>query len=339
MNLLTKALFNSRMKDSTTWLSAHLYYAEHWPQFLTSCIKPFVEEALQAAKIKGYFFIRYWEGGPHIRLRLKGEQNILNQEIKPKLQQHVGDYMRMYPSHRIEHKDLSGHHAWHSNNTIVYAPYHRETERYGGIQAISIAEEQFQYSSEATLDILSKTTEWDYTTALGIAIQLHLSFAFSVGMTVEDAVVFFDSIHQHWLPRAYASIHHKPGSSQHSTITKQEIIQAFDRLFKQQQHILLPFCQTFLTNLQNAEEFEENEMSNWISNTKKIYDALLILKNNNELFVPKTVYTESTNDLWTIYESYVHMTNNRLGILNQDESYLAYLLKNCLTMIKGKWNK
>ncbi|MGB5931124.1 MAG: lantibiotic dehydratase C-terminal domain-containing protein, partial [Cyclobacteriaceae bacterium] len=44
-------------------------------------------------------------------------------------------------------------------------------------------------------------------------------------------------------------------------------------------------------------------------------------------------YDQYTFDRWRIYDSYVHMTNNRLGIQNRDEAYLAYLIKKCLDIM------
>lgn len=45
---------------------------------------------------------------------------------------------------------------------------------------------------------------------------------------------------------------------------------------------------------------------------------------NRGLVVPQ--WYSATDKLWYIYESLIHMTNNRLGITNSDEAYLAYLI-------------
>ena len=37
--------------------------------------------------------------------------------------------------------------------------------------------------------------------------------------------------------------------------------------------------------------------------------------------------TKRKQQLWPVLESYVHMTNNRLGILNKDEPFIAYFIK------------
>ena len=39
---------------------------------------------------------------------------------------------------------------------------------------------------------------------------------------------------------------------------------------------------------------------------------------------------EELTRLWPILESYTHMTNNRLGVLNRDEAFLGYLIENTM---------
>ena len=39
----------------------------------------------------------------------------------------------------------------------------------------------------------------------------------------------------------------------------------------------------------------------------------------------------SENYKVAIYSSFVHMTNNRLGLVNWDEGYLAYLIKSSVS--------
>jgi hypothetical protein len=52
-------------------------------------------------------------------------------------------------------------------------------------------------------------------------------------------------------------------------------------------------------------------------------------------YEPTIDISEEQQQLWPIFESYVHMTNNRLGILNRDESYLGYLMQQSLTALSA----
>ena len=62
------------MDAQKQWLAAYLYYSGNWEKFLTNSVKPFVEDILDRKLAEQYFFIRYWERGPHIRLRFKGDK-------------------------------------------------------------------------------------------------------------------------------------------------------------------------------------------------------------------------------------------------------------------------
>src|SRR5260221_3291373 len=82
------------------WLSAHLYYAPPWEEMLVQAIQPFVEGILAKQWANQFFFIRYWERGPHIRLRFKGETNVLEQIAKPELARVFISYCDQKPSQR-----------------------------------------------------------------------------------------------------------------------------------------------------------------------------------------------------------------------------------------------
>jgi hypothetical protein len=48
------------------------------------------------------------------------------------------------------------------------------------------------------------------------------------------------------------------------------------------------------------------------------------------LIVPDQTAGLAKQQLWAIYDSYIHMLNNRLGIMNRDEGYLGFLIKEVL---------
>ena len=67
------------------WLSAYLYYHEPWETFITKAVSPFIDKMLEKHLVKRFFFIRYWEKGPHIRLRFQGNKQTIEEKIKPNL--------------------------------------------------------------------------------------------------------------------------------------------------------------------------------------------------------------------------------------------------------------
>jgi thiopeptide-type bacteriocin biosynthesis protein len=145
------------MRGRKKWLSAYLYYSEPREHFFVSCLKPFIDDVIKKKIADTYFFIRYWEKGYHIRLRFKGNETALQNELKPLLVNYFSVYFIEHPSQRKESSlELL------ANNSIHFTEYEPEVERYGGKKAILLAEKQFECSSKAVLNILNQTSEWTY---------------------------------------------------------------------------------------------------------------------------------------------------------------------------------
>lgn len=56
--------------ETSDWISIHFYYAGNLDEVLIECIFPLTEELSARGLIMRHFFIRYWNGGSHIRLRM-----------------------------------------------------------------------------------------------------------------------------------------------------------------------------------------------------------------------------------------------------------------------------
>ena len=55
---------------AATWLSFHIFLPDAFESFLVDYLAPALQNDLNTGTIKRFFFIRYSEGGNHIRLRL-----------------------------------------------------------------------------------------------------------------------------------------------------------------------------------------------------------------------------------------------------------------------------
>jgi thiopeptide-type bacteriocin biosynthesis protein len=325
------------------WLGAYLYYAEPWEAFLVHGIKPFVQSILKEELATQFFFIRYWERGPHIRLRFKGDRNILEQEVKPWLTFFFLNYFQAKPSQRHEPdwvKALPAAQRWFANNSLQFITYEPEIQRYGGTTGILVAEKQFEISSQAVLACLEAGDEWTYERALGTAIQLHLGFAWALGMNLLETGYFYTSIFKNWFAQAYSSI---PSSSPEEIQKRQkDILDAFDYNFEQQKNTLVGYHQMVWNVLVKGMEFEQAWLNRWLRGMDTVGRELKAAQQKNLLALPQSFKPESELDvpakkqmLWPILGSYVHMTNNRLGVLNRDEAYLGYLIKRSLEHLHG----
>jgi thiopeptide-type bacteriocin biosynthesis protein len=327
-----------RMKH---WLAAYLYYNEPWENFLKEGVQPFVKSVMKRPEVQNYFFIRYWERGPHIRLRFQGEPDYLEQVLKPELLSYFEKHFKERPSHRKDPlwaKEVSFSEQWFANNSVQFIAYEPETERYGGESGLPVSENQFQYSSDAVISALLETEEWSYERAMGVAIQMHLSFAFAMGMKMPEAREFFNYIFQGWLPMAIS--HQK---EEQSTENIQKTMALFESTYVAQQSVLIDYHEAFWQAMEEKEEFENEWLNIWASRMEEIRKSLYCLNENKLLMFPsffksspQLVTSAERQSYWSIYSSYIHMTNNRLGILNRDEGYLGYLMMKSLSSLEEK---
>lgn len=324
-----------------SWLGAFLYYAEPWEQFLVEAVKPFVESILDAGLAEQFFFIRYWERGPHIRLRFKGDKVFLEKELKPKLNSHFLNYFGANPSPQIEldwvHK-LPSEQSWFPNNSIQYIPYEPEIERYGGPTGILIAERQFQFSSRIVLDVIEECDSWSYARALGAGIQLHLIFAHALGMDLSETTAFYSRLFENWFGWGLGHVdYEKKVSGKKIKQRRQETLKAFAEQFELQKSQLIPFHRTLWNAIDNNMIFEQDWLNHWVQGMECFGETLQQEQKAGHLIYPigaqlnpKISIPKNRQLLWSILFSCVHMTNNRLGVLNRDEAYLGYLIKESL---------
>lgn len=332
------------MSETKKWLAAYLYCPEPWDKFLVEAVHPFVDVVLKEKLAEQFFFIRYWERGPHIRLRFKGEADILDETLKPKLVSYFGDYFAKNNSVRTEPdwvKSLPENQQWFPNNSIQFIEYEPEIKRYGGPIGMAISEKQFEISSRCVLAVLRECKSWDYDRALGAAIQLHLSFAFAMGMTLHETVQFFSFVSKGWLISAMGYTQNM--SAEVLQQSKEIVLNAFEENFDKQKSTLVSFHHTLWNALRNECEFEQKWLNSWLDETLEIAKAIKQAQVSQELIFGKAPYKDLNTaipgiavTLSSILESYVHMTNNRLGIMNRDEAYLGYLITHSLLALDEK---
>jgi hypothetical protein len=326
---------------SDEWLSVYLFCNEPFEPMLTGLVKPAIEEIMARRWATMSFFIRYWEDGPHIRLRFKGQPDLLEKEVKPYLLQCTQTYFaHQQPAQSQQGTEEQSFTAGKTPpGTIQFMHYEPEIERYGGPQAVLVSEKHFEASSRAVLSILSGCEGWNYQTALGYIMQLHIAFAHAAGMDLAETAAFFDAFCAAWTPAIYlpkgAQLRDLGGMSPTEFYARwAETTQAFQESYHKQRSVLVPFIQQVWEALTEQEEFEDEWMNQWIRDVRQTNELLeqvravdCLLLPSWYVFNPAVIADIEQAKRWTVFESYVHMTNNRLGIVNRDEGYVGYLMK------------
>ena len=299
------------------WISAHVFTTIDFQTFLLKGIKPIIALMYVDNLVSEHFFIRYWESGPHIRLRLKTDSSEKSVLIKTKLNAHFDNYFKSYPSVRPYDKEFI-----YPNNSVQFIKYQPETERYGGERAILIAEKLFMLSSDTVIKLIENNLEnWDDDLALGLAIEMHLRFILKILKDSEERIKFIKGFLE-WsilLTPAYNQIRVNEGL--------EGVEKMYMKHFEKQYNSIAPFVNNIKCEIKNGSVLPASDFENWDQYAITIAETL---HNTVAKFAPQASndgkYQNIKDRFWSILYSCMHMTNNRLGIKNIDEGYLAFIL-------------
>src|SRR5687768_14523373 len=182
--------FNKANQD---WISLHIFYKYDLDLLLLKVVDPVLCQWYNERLISNHFFIRYWEGGQHIRLRIKTAVNTM-QRLTNELSSAYRNNL-LTDNHDPAFRILSSH-------------YKLEVERFGGSQSILLTEELFQHSSNLVMQILKMhKTDWTYSLAISYALQMHLLFLKAIGLNEPLAVQLLDFLFELYLKYALRCPH------------------------------------------------------------------------------------------------------------------------------------
>jgi thiopeptide-type bacteriocin biosynthesis protein len=305
------------------WLSTQLFYKGQLEEFLAKSVKPLVDSIVQTGIANRYFFVRFYEDGcSMIKLRFQSNEDTINDLLKPSVTEHFNAVYQHLPNSK---KTTIA-------ENFTFDTYEQETKRYGGIYGMAIAEQHFEASSNVVLNFINnKVKAWNYETALGAAIQIQLGFVKSLGLEINDAIDFFRYYYQ-------LTIHFNLNNSlSHKT----EMLKFFEEGYNFQEKQLLSFHSKMWESLEIGNEFDDQNYNNWLTQcrlTKNYYDDAY--KNFDIDYKVDEVLVNSTGNItdfklfmWPQFANLLHLTNNRLGIHNRDESFLAYVMFKSLDKI------
>jgi thiopeptide-type bacteriocin biosynthesis protein len=128
------------------WLYVKLYCHPHQQNFLLDSLHFLLQELHGQDLVKQWFFLRYSDPKPHLRVRFLGEPGPLHSSFLPQLS-------------RWAQVQLQGGNL----RNLTLDTYDQELERYGGEQGLRVAEACFAISSDLTLDLLDLLAEQHFT--------------------------------------------------------------------------------------------------------------------------------------------------------------------------------
>ena len=303
--------------EENCWVSAYIYfdgniYSDECDFVIKQILVPFLEDMENSELFKRYFFIRYSEGGTHIRVRFYGNTLMLENKLRPLFENKINRNLSKFFTDMNKN---GGEKVLDPKKFFIkWIPYEPETERYGGKEAVKIAEEFFFYSSVTANEIIKHFGTNDKSSRLGkgLALMVILLFKFCVSKEMAGKLV-----------SNYSSGYLK-------AIAKEEkyqevLIESFDAGFNSQSKKLVELVNTLWDILEENEELPY-VLESYSKNLDIIYQKLRQGWENNKVIIRETQVYDWDTCVFSIIPSYIHMMNNRLGIAVYEESYLAHLI-------------
>jgi thiopeptide-type bacteriocin biosynthesis protein len=185
--------------------------------------------------------------------------------------------------------------------------YEGEQNRFGGERGLALSEEHFHISARVVLARL-RTQNYTYGDALFDAMRLHVGAAFAAGLSQAETAKYFDTLCDEWIKAYFVANEHTGEEGLNATVRAD-----FHAVYEPQSTFLKDALQQFWQSL--TEERFDAKQPEW----------LRWLKGN------QLIFNEMGEDLRSkTLPHLLHLTNNRLGINNQDEAYVLYVLGHAL---------
>lgn len=279
----------------TNWKTYYLYHKDHADAVLKGVVHPCIENIGTALEREvQFFFIRYFENGYHIRLRL-----LLTDE-------EPDDVLSLLKDHITAYENLSG-----DSITLKEAEYIQETERYGNSKTMIYAEEQFYASSRFTLHHLVQNSPLTASERYLLALKTHLVFFKGLEFPKSHIQQLCDKFIQSWLPVPFSE------NADEQEQDRKNVLAAFQNQFDLYRNVMTENLTEFWNSLDQPTDslFQE-----FLETNKKVFKG----------------YSQSRLSADTVDEallSFIHMANNRLGIVNAEESYILFLIMQMIPLI------
>lgn len=325
------------------WLAFHVFYASDSNPIIVEGLRPLARELREEGLIDRWFFIKYWMEGPHVRARFRPVSESARGEVDERVSAALDSFLARRPAlYEADpevvaglYKDMflaeysqekwdelygrDGAMPMQANNSWARYDYEPEWDRYGGPVGMDIAEWHFTHSSDTVASLLARSNPHVRPILLGLAAQTSLMLAYAFLQEHDRVVEFFSGYRSFW-ENSYGQNSEDYHDSFEKTVqTSGAAIQ--DRM----QRIKAAAAGQIST----LGPFEREWMDHCLALRDEVLEAgaagkLLFAARDGS--GPRRPLTDPASFVPVVLSSYVHMTNNRLGVAILDEIYLSYLV-------------
>lgn len=313
------------MTAPRAWLGLHIFYHNLLKQddLLTQCIAPTIQELQAEGACTDWFFLRYWEGGPHLRVRLLNP----SAAVEPLLRERITVFLAEHPPEREwTREQYYANHTfdgepvdiatlpWYPNGTILSLPYAPEYKRYGGTAAMPVSEFVFHHSSVAALEVIEATRE-NFGQRLSLAMDLMVLTALCMRVQPEALAHYFSRYTSYW---------------QGFEAQSDAALQRLNKMWEQNRPSLVPRMRTLFNFAKGQEDAPiYRRFVDRLREAVQRYEGEPVRGDLQCPFDDDPVETDA-RVAWVVSSiafSQIHMTNNRLGLTPQLEHLLGGLIQ------------
>ncbi len=306
-----------------TWLSCHVFYHADTDPLLVDLLLPMLDDLRRRKLVRRRFYLRHWERGPHIRVRMQVPDEHRD-AVRTEVERVVTAYLLHHPGpadtdpdrlrearrrlSRLEHgTDDPGEllRTVEPANSLRWIDYLPELDKYGGPTGVAIAEDVFDASTSLAGNVVRLVA--DDRARLGVALQFLLLASRSLGLDAEQRVVFLRHYHHRWLG-------YLPDT--------ERLLPAWDRQYTHQQ---ATYAST-LAALDAGDEVGrtvgrrwELAMTSTLTRLRPLVDQGAVWPAEVDRSAPPFVAMAA------LVSQYLHTTNNRMNVRPQGECFVAYL--------------
>lgn len=289
----TDLCWSSHYLDFDSWV-----YGEEADEVLLQGVLPVVSRGESEGLIDRWFFVRYHDEVPHLRIRCRGREQDLRRDWGPRI--------------RAAAEELP------TIRGIREIPYEPEVDRYAGTAGLAVSEDLFHASSRAAAELLRVLPPGERSARLGQAMlfQVVTLWAFEPD---RDEVAEMAAAYGHGYLRALS-----PDPEQLSTW-----ITAFEAGLERQASHLADYLEATWEALEQEKPLTDR-LDPW---RRDLIDAVGRFREHcerGELSKDGERCTSWPEMSRFLAASHLHMMNNRLGIDIREESYLSVLVHHTL---------
>ncbi|MGW3773826.1 thiopeptide-type bacteriocin biosynthesis protein [Actinomadura verrucosospora] len=158
-----------RAGDESEWVSVHAFHQGDLTDLLLTAVEPLMTALTAEGTATAWFFLRYWDGGPHLRLRVLPTSPAHRDQVLARVTGELERHLQDHPSSRwLEQREYahlapllaarehmaSYERLMYPNDSVVALPYRREHGRYGYSVSIEAVERHFAESSRLVTGLL-----------------------------------------------------------------------------------------------------------------------------------------------------------------------------------------